>query len=79
MSGVRKATEIAEKVRTVQREANRRLVVATSQIRPLPAAAYSCSLEQTLRCSCPPFQFLAAQTTQTRRSGVMSSRQDGKP
>jgi hypothetical protein len=72
MSGVRKATEIAPKVRTVQQEADRSLVASTSQVRPLTAAAYSCSLEQTLRCFCPRFQCLAAQSTQTRLSGLTS-------
>lgn len=78
MSGVRKTTRIAAETGKAWEQAGQRLAVAISWVRPLSAAAYSCSPERSLRSSRPPFHFLAAQASETRCSGPTPHRQDVK-
>jgi hypothetical protein len=78
MSGVRKTTRIAAETGKAWEQAGHCLSVPISWDRPLSAAAYSCSLERSLRSSRPPFHFLAAQAAQIRCSGLIPHRQDVK-
>jgi hypothetical protein len=78
MSGVRKTTRIAAETVESQEQADHRLAVPIFRVRPLSAAAYSRSLERSLRSSRPPFHFLAAQAAQIRCSGLIPHRQDVK-
>ena len=78
MSGVRKTTRITAETGKAREQADHRLAVLISWVRPLSAVAYSCSLERSLRSSRPPFHFLAAQAAETRCSGLIPYRQDVK-
>jgi hypothetical protein len=78
MSGVRRTTRIAAETEKVWEQAGHRLAVPISWVRPPSAAAYSCSLERSLRSSRPPFHFLAAQAAQIRCFGLIPHRQDVK-
>lgn len=77
MSGVRKTTRIAARTGEGQERADR-LAVANSTVRPLNAAAYSCSLERRPRSSRPAFHFLTSQTIQISCSGLIQHGQGVK-
>ena len=78
MSGVREKIKIASKIPKVQEQDHHHLAVPISLVPALTLAAYSCSLERSLRSSRPPSHFLAAQAAQIRCSGLIPHRQDVK-
>ena len=78
MSGVRRSTDKAAKVRTVQEHLDHRLVVSICRFQPISEAAYACSLESCLLSSRPPSHFLAALITQIRHSELLVYRRDVK-
>jgi hypothetical protein len=78
MSGVRQKTTIAPEIPKLQEQQYHHLAVPISLVPALTLAAYSCSLERSLRSSRPPLHFFAAQVAQTRCSGLIPHRQDVK-
>jgi hypothetical protein len=78
MSGVRKTAGVAAETRKAQEKLDHRLSIPISGVRPLATAAYSYSLEPSLRSSRSPLHFPATQAAQIRRSGLIPYRQDVK-